>query len=247
MYIPLRKKSEPLGDLVYKDLLDDLVTRRREAGDRLIEAEIARALDVSRTPVREALNRLEKDGLIESVRPTGYVVMHPSMEDVRDIFEIRRALEPVAFASVVAEASDEDRHAFRRLQADVAAAQTPAESAQANRTLRAFWFDRIRNVRMRETLKRFHLQVHLVRAATLHSDDGRKAAEAGTRQLLAAFEARDTAMAHAAMQDFVDAALSFFEQADAERILQTPPARGQEPMANKVGQRQGRFNTERTK
>lgn len=239
MYIPLRKKTEPLGNMVYKDLLDDLVMHRRSAGDRLIEAEIARALDVSRTPVREALSRLEKDGLIESVRPTGYVVVHPSMEDVRDIFEIRRALEPVAFATVVAQAQDEDMARFRRLHGAVIASTTPEESAQANRAFRAFWFDRIRNDRMRETLVRFHLQVHLVRAATLHSAEGRKAAGEGTARLLAAFENRDTDMAHAAMQDFVDAALSFFEQADAERILQAPPASeraGQDPMAsNKVG------------
>lgn len=239
MYIPLRKKSEPLGDMVYKDLLEDLVSRRRSAGERLIEAEIARALDVSRTPVREALNRLEKDGLIESVRPSGYMVMHPSMDDVREIFEIRRALEPVAYAAVVADAQDADMAEFRALQAAIVAARTPADSARANGAFRAFWFDRIQNTRMRDTLKRFHLQVHLVRAATLHSADGRRAAGEGSGRLLAAFEKRDTHMAHAAMQDFVDAALSFFEQADAERILQTPPASqgtGQQPMArNKVG------------
>ena len=236
MYIPLRKRTEPLGEMVFKDLLEDLVARRRTPGERLIEAEIARALDVSRTPVREALSRLEKDGLIESASPSGYVVVQPSIDDIREIFEIRRALEPVAFAAVVAQAQDDDVPEFKRLQADVARSDTPEDSAKANRALRAFWFDRIRNTRMRETLRRFHLQVHLVRAATLHSADGRRAAGEGTERLVTAFERRDTEMAHAAMQDFVDAALSFFELADAERILQPPPAphpAGQHAMASK--------------
>ncbi|MGI3171097.1 GntR family transcriptional regulator [Pseudooceanicola sp. C21-150M6] len=251
MYHPLRRRTQPLGEKVYQDLLDDLVEQRRAAGDRLIEAEIARALDVSRTPVREALNRLEKDGLIEGAQPAGYVVIHPSMQDVREIFEIRRALEPVAFVSVVAAAGEEDRVQFRHLQTAVANARTPADSAAANRALRAFWFDRIPNARLRETLTRFHLQVHLVRATTLHSEAGRKAAAEGTRRLLAAFDAGDTAMAHAAMQDFVDAALSFFEQADADRILHATPVPGSDgqdpPLAStKVDQRPGRFTTERT-
>lgn len=224
MQIPLRDRTQPLAQMVYQGLLQDIAARRRLAGERLVEAEIARALDVSRTPVREALNRLENDGLIESVKPTGYVVTCPSMDDVRDIFEIRRALEPVAFATVVRDGTPDLDADLARRQDAIEQANTPAASAQANGAFRAFWLDRIRNQRLRDTLLRFHMQVHLVRAATLHSEAGRTAAKAGTRRLAQAYYDRDEIAAHAAMQDFVDAALSFFEQAEAEGVLQTHPA-----------------------
>lgn len=206
-----------LAQTVYDGLFADIAARRLGAGSRLIEAEIARTSDVSRTPVREALGRLERDGLIESVRPTGYVVVSPSIQDIRDIFEMRRALEPMAFAQVARHAVPEEDAAFRVLIADVAKADTPASSAKANIALRAFWVARVRNRRLRDAILRFHVQVNLVRGATLHSCDGRAAARAGTAHLSAAYLARDADAAHAAMTDFIDAALSFFERAERER------------------------------
>ncbi|WP_374298345.1 GntR family transcriptional regulator [Paracoccus sp. (in: a-proteobacteria)] len=218
-----RTKSSPLAQQVYDRLIGDIAARRRQPGDRLVEAVIARDTDVSRTPVREALGRLENDGLIESTRPSGYIVVAPSLEDVREIFEIRRALEPVAFAGVVANAEAADDDEFRRLFDAVQAAQSRSESAAANVAFRSFWVSRIRNGRLRETLLRYHLQVQLVRAATLHSAEGRAAARAGTVRLADAYLSRDAEAARLAMAAFVDAALVFFERADTDRFPHLDP------------------------
>lgn len=214
-----RDRSLPLAQSVYDRLIADIAARRRQAGDRLVEAEIARDTAVSRTPVREALGRLKKDGLIESAVPSGYVIVAPSLSDIRDIFEIRRALEPVAFAGVVAHADPAEDDAFRALFQAVQEAHSRQASAASNMALRAFWVSRIRNERLRELLLRFHLQVQLVRAATLHSAEGRAAARAGTIRLADAYLSRDTAAAAEAMAAFVDAALSFFERAETENHL----------------------------
>lgn len=211
-----RMKSSPLSQQVYDRLIGDIASRRRRPGERLVEAVIARETDVSRTPVREALGRLESDGLIEGVRPSGYIIVAPSLDDVREIFEIRRVLEPVAFAGVVGAADPSEDDEFRDLYEAVQTAQSREASAAANIALRSFWVSRIRNRRMRDTLLRYHLQVQLVRAATLHSAEGRAAARAGTTRLAEAYLSRDIEAARAAMVDFVDAALSFFERADVE-------------------------------
>lgn len=218
-----RSRALPLAQSVYDQLIADIAARRLKAGERLVEAEIARNADVSRTPVREALGRLSKDGLIESAAPSGYVVVAPSLDDVRDIFEIRRALEPVAFAGVVANATPVDDDEFRAVFQAVQDARSREASAASNMALRAFWVSRIRNERLRELLLRFHLQVQLVRAATLHSAEGRAAARAGTRRLSDAYLSRDTAAAADAMAAFVDAALSFFERAEKERSTRGSP------------------------
>ena len=218
-------KSEPLAQRVYDGLIGQITTNQRVPGDRLVEASIAREMDVSRTPVREALSRLKNDGLIRSARAGGYTIITPSLTDIREIFEIRRALEPVAFAKVVAAARPDDDDAFLALQAAVEQAQTPTASAHANSEFRAFWVDRIANARMRETLLRFHMQVQLVRLATLHSADGREAAQQGTARLAKAFVDRDTETAFTAMQAFVDAAFSFFQRAgDAGVLSSAEPA-----------------------
>ncbi|NIZ09359.1 GntR family transcriptional regulator [Pseudooceanicola sp. HF7] len=218
------EKSLPLAQKVYDGLLQDIVQNRRGAGDRLVEAEIARELDVSRTPVREALNRLLNDGLIDSATSsTGYVVIRPSIEDIREIFEVRRALEPVGFAAVVTQAGPADDIVMRALRSGVREAETAPASMRANGRFRDFWLTRIPNQRMRKTLMRFHLQVQVVRVATLQTQKGRQAAADGANQLTEAFLSRDAANAHAAMTEFVDTALTYYEQADADGVLLPPP------------------------
>ena len=220
MTMSQRPRTIPLAQKVYDSLLSDLVAQHGRAGERLVEADIARAKAVSRTPVREALGRLENDGLIENAGRGGYIVISPSLDEIRDIFEIRRALEPLAFAAVVREANPSDDELFCSLYEAIQCADRPEDSSAANRALRAFWVDRIRNRRLRETILRFYMQVHIVRAATLDKADGRAAARAGTTRLADAYMARDPAAAHDAMAAFVDAALVFFERADAERRQQ---------------------------
>lgn len=207
------EKTGPLTQVVYDRLLSDLFNHRRQCGDRLVEAVIARDLNVSRTPVRQALGRLEKDGLVTSAAPAGYNVAAPAIEDIRDIFEIRAALDPAAFAGVVRYAVPADDAELRRRHADIQAADCPASFATANVAYRKFWTSRIQNLRLAEALQRYHMQVHLVRAATLHSQDGRKIARAGVDRLSEAFFARDGDAAHRAMRDFVHSALVLFERA----------------------------------
>lgn len=75
----------------------DLVLRGEFAvGERLTEAELADRLGVSRTPIRAALLKLEEEGLLESVQPTGYVVRSFSETDLDDAIEVRGTIEALA-------------------------------------------------------------------------------------------------------------------------------------------------------
>ena len=212
-----KSMTHSLVQRVYDDLLSDLSADRLQAGDRLVEATIARERDVSRTPVREALGRLENDGLIESVQPYGHVIITPTVEDIREIFAIRRALEPLAFSSLIEFATEDDDAELRMLLTDVQAAQTPEDAATSNIAFRNFWMSRIQNRRLKETLSRFHMQVHLVRAATLKHLNGRETARIGAGKLAESYWARDKKAAQDAMTQFVDAALVIFEAVAAER------------------------------
>jgi DNA-binding GntR family transcriptional regulator len=81
------------SDVVYERLRDDILTWRIPAGTALSEVELAERLGVSRTPLRSALARLTLEGLVDSSRGRTGVVPDVSADSVRELFELREALE----------------------------------------------------------------------------------------------------------------------------------------------------------
>lgn len=78
---------------VYEVLIDGIVRGAYPPGSRLPEEDIAATVGVSRTPVREALNRLQAEGLVKTLRNRGSVVVGWTAEELDDIFELRVMLE----------------------------------------------------------------------------------------------------------------------------------------------------------
>jgi DNA-binding GntR family transcriptional regulator len=91
----VREKILPaqLERRVYERLRDEIIAGELQPGEQLVEARIAEELGVSKTPVREALIRLQRDGLVEIEPYRGARVLEPSEQDVREILELRRLLE----------------------------------------------------------------------------------------------------------------------------------------------------------
>jgi len=95
--IPTLEKPEgTIADQVFKLLRQHIVTGKIRPNQRLIEAGIAKKLGVSRTPVREALKRLEMSGYANSSTNNGLVVIEHTAEEMQHLFEIREALETMA-------------------------------------------------------------------------------------------------------------------------------------------------------
>jgi DNA-binding GntR family transcriptional regulator len=78
---------------VYERLRADIVSGRLRPGDSLVEARLAAELGVSKTPVREALIRLQRDGLVRIEPYRGARVLEPSTDDIREVLELREVLE----------------------------------------------------------------------------------------------------------------------------------------------------------
>jgi len=89
-------------------LRDLILAGALAAGSKLGEAELATRLDVSRTPVREALSRLAAEGLVEIVPNRGARVARWTDDDLQQIFELRLRLEPYAVGLAVPRLSDSD-------------------------------------------------------------------------------------------------------------------------------------------
>ena len=94
------------ADLVFERLESDILTGVYKKGDVLTESELSNALSVSRTPVREAIRRLEQEHLIKETSK-GHVVIGVSEQDILDIYDIRIKIEGVAARLCAENASPE--------------------------------------------------------------------------------------------------------------------------------------------
>lgn len=99
---------KPLRELVFESLREAIIQGRLHPGERLMEIQLAEELGVSRTPVREAIRKLELEGLVLMIPRKGAYVSQISMKDIADVFEIRRALEGLAARLAAERATDEE-------------------------------------------------------------------------------------------------------------------------------------------
>lgn len=97
------KKS--LSDVAYEALRGRIVGLELAPGTRLVERDLAVELEVSRIPLREAMQRLQQDGLVVMVPRQGAIVAPFTADDVRDLFDVRESLEVLA-ARLAAERAD---------------------------------------------------------------------------------------------------------------------------------------------
>lgn len=109
------------SDRAYTQLRDEIMSAVLEPGSVLTEVEQSERLGVSRTPIREALNRLHADGLVTAHRGRGMTVTAISMHVADELFDIRLAVEPLAVHRAAASVRDGEtvqtgtREAFRDL------------------------------------------------------------------------------------------------------------------------------------
>ena len=102
----LRRRS--LGDEVTDQIRDVILIGGLQPGDRIGEAEIAQRLQVSRGPVREALVRLEQEGLVTIERHRGATVVDLAKKDVLELASLRAALEQLAMEEATRSATPQD-------------------------------------------------------------------------------------------------------------------------------------------
>jgi DNA-binding GntR family transcriptional regulator len=88
-----RFAKKDLKARLYADIVRNIVDGEYVPGCRLIEGDLAKAFKTSRTPVREVLFALEKDGLVERIPARGARVAPFGADDVEEIYEIRKVLE----------------------------------------------------------------------------------------------------------------------------------------------------------
>ena len=143
--------SRLLREKVYDQLRADMISCRLAPGTEIRENELALRFHVSKSPVRDALMRLEREGLVITLPRQGYRVAPVSLADVQDMFHLRNALEQACMERIVRRASDEqlaELERFRRFDAPAWDGGFVAYNREFHRTLARI----AGNARMRDQL-----------------------------------------------------------------------------------------------
>ena len=134
---------------------------------RIVEQDLAAQFGVSRTPIREAIRSLVSEGLLTSLPNIGTFVKRFTLNDVREVFEIREVLEGIAFRNAVRRFSDDERSALLELATATDSARESGlweEGFRCDKNFHQFIIDRCGNETLKKELARFSFQTSLIRA-----------------------------------------------------------------------------------
>jgi DNA-binding GntR family transcriptional regulator len=199
----------PRSDEVYDRLRADIVHGALRPNQRLVELELAEALGVSRTPVRETLQRLTLEGLVRRERG-GWVVHEHSAEEIRALYEVRAALEGYAAFLAAGRATAEELRALDALYppGDAAAELAPDVQVELNERFHDGVIAAAGNPRLAQ-LSRSSRQYYFNHriARSYDAEDNRRSID-GHRRILDALGRGDGPEAEARAREHVDYALS---------------------------------------
>ena len=107
------QNHKPLREMVYEELKLQILTGSIVPGTRMMEVELAEEMGVSRTPIREAIRKLEKEGLVTIEPRRGAYASRISTEDMVEILEVRQDLEGLAAFFAASRMSDDNLEKLR--------------------------------------------------------------------------------------------------------------------------------------
>jgi len=126
------RMSNSTASVIYQEVKNDIIHNHYKAKQRIAEENIAKKFGASRTPVREALRRLEQEGYVECIQNVGTFVRQLSTKEVADYYDVRGLLEGLCARRAAERATQENVHELRTLHAEVLAAHERHDIAEAN-------------------------------------------------------------------------------------------------------------------
>lgn len=191
----------------YHDVLDLILTGKFGPGARLDEQLIAEALGISRTPLREAIAKLVKDGLVEHRPYRGNFVRSYTARQAGNIYEVRKSLESLAVRAAIPNLTDEAIGRLRAILTEVSAALAEGDLVRYSLLDQQF-HDLIAALSGNETLiamlSQLRGQIQLIRLMANRDPDLVETTAAERPEILDAMAARDTERAARLMAEHIE-------------------------------------------
>jgi DNA-binding GntR family transcriptional regulator len=202
-----KKNTIPARERTYALLKEKLFSGRFRPGERLTEEHLAAELGVSRTPVREALHKLEREGLIKPLARRGFCVPYDSREEMEELFEIRSILEGYALRCVCKSISEDNLACLESLieEAEAALHQRKTDSIfKINTKFHDTLHDLIcHKPRLHHLMADMRNYVLRYRKDSLHTLTGAKHAIEGHRKIMLALKLRDPDLCERVMREHI--------------------------------------------
>ncbi len=197
----------PLRDVVFNTLRQAILRGELAPGERLMEIQLAERLGVSRTPIREAIRKLELEGLVLMVPRKGAEVARISEKSLRDVLEVRRSLEELATELACRRMSEEQIDELKEAEEQFAAAVEKGdimEMAERDEKFHDVIFNGSGNARLVQILNNLREQMYRYRLEYIKEADKRQVMLLEHENIVKAIRARHVAEAKEAMREHID-------------------------------------------
>ena len=197
----------PLRDVVFNTLRQAILKGELAPGERLMEIQLADRLGVSRTPIREAIRKLELEGLVLMIPRKGAEVAKISEKSLKDVLEVRRALEELAIELACERMGQE---AVRNLSeangkfGEAVEAGDPMEIAEADEHFHDIIYEGTENVRLIQLLNNLREQMYRYRLEYVKDVDKRQILLSEHERILKAVRERKVDEAKRLMREHID-------------------------------------------
>ena len=209
------QKSGPKD--AYEMILEAIDAGLYQPGDRMVESELAERFGVSRTPIREALQRLETQGMLTR-DGRSLIVASLDHNQMAELYEVRRELEGLAARLAARHASQEEITVLTEMvDADDALVNDPRALARANRRFHAQIHLASHNRFLVQQLDLVHRSMALMATTSLAAEGRGEMAQAEHKAIVAAIARRDEAAAEKALQDHISIAFKTRLKLDADQ------------------------------
>jgi len=186
--------NKPIREIAYETLKQAIVTGEIPTGARIVETEYADLMHISRTPLREALRKLERDGLVEYMPRRGVVVRAFTIADVEEIYTIRNALEMLILPAIIANAVEEDIRSLQEKLSQMDLLEEQDDIDRLSTLARAFHMEMARISRLNRILRVIEGQDEYITrfsALSIAKESRRHAAHREHHQLVKFVEKKD--------------------------------------------------------
>jgi DNA-binding GntR family transcriptional regulator len=208
--LPAFSRAQSVREWVYETLKRAICDGGFATGARLVEEELAKQLQVSRTPIREALRRLESEGLVAHVHGKGATVLGFTRDDVIELYSIREALEVLAIHYTIQHITKEE---IRQLKAivDNMRAHFQRKDVGAhfewNQKFNDLLIETCKMPRLTRLINTYREHLHRFRYAAMSKHEGRMLqALHEHEQILQAVMAKDSVKAESLVREHLQAA-----------------------------------------
>ena len=184
----------PLRDVVFQTLRQAILRGELKPGERLMEIHLAQKLGVSRTPVREAIRKLELEGLVLMIPRKGAVVAEITVSDLEDVLEVRRALEELAVKCACRKITGEQLESLREAAEAFGKALKGGDvsaCAQADEAFHAVTYEATGNRRLVQMLNNLREQMYRYRLEYLKDRRSHSLLLSEHKEIMEALERKD--------------------------------------------------------